>query len=248
MELNMLNLNNTNMNFLKNLFSRRDSSSLSEYSSEGCETPAKSFEKLARIAAKNKYFKLSDLKRIPIGGQFSLLPIDIKSVLEGDDEAMLDILSQTERLKKYVPLLDFSNPNNSSKNFLKKQIMLTESGLGFSFGLRQNNCLCGAIIVDTPYYSKVTIGFEHWTISFFLFEPFENLGLMSAALLRTLAFLKEKIGVKNLYAIVDPGNIKSIHLLKKCLFEEISNDGWHEKSRNNTPIVFCCNLTTINFK
>ena len=226
------------MSFLSRLFGKNKISAKSN----------KSTDSISEVNVLGKYFNLTDLMIIPLGEILSLVPIDAKSI-DGMDKIMLETLSQTPRIKKYIPQLDFSNPNNSSEKFFTRLVLQTENGLGFSYGLYINNGLAGMIMVETPEYNKLTIGFEHWTFSFFSLMGFEQRGLMSASLPRFLHYMKENIGVKELYAIVDADNTRSIRLLQKFMFDEVDNSGWEEQgSSNDAPKVFSCNLSTINFR
>lgn len=226
------------MSFLSKLFGKKKTSIRSN----------KLTDKMSEVNILGKYFNLTDLMIIPLGDALSLVPIDATS-LGGMDKIILETLSQTPNIKKYIPQLDFSNPNNSSEKFFTRLILQTENGLGFSYGLRVNSGLAGMIMVETPEYNKLTIGFEHWTFSFFSLMGFEQKGLMSASLPRFLHYMKENIGVKELYAIVDVDNTRSIRLLQKIMFDEVDNSGWEGKSNSNVaPKVFSCNLSTIDFR
>jgi RimJ/RimL family protein N-acetyltransferase len=209
---------------------------------------SKTFDKLQQISVKDKYYKLADLVVIPLGAEYTLRPIDARSLFEKADMLMLDTFGQTERIKKYMPLLDFSKPNQNSEFFFYRLVQQRELGLGFSYAIRLNAGLLGIISIETPAFNKITIGFNHWTISFFVFESFENNGLMSSTLPRILQFLKTKLGVQQIYADVDPDNSRSIHLLEKFCFEEVDNNGWNNKIGGSTPRVFCCDLASLNFQ
>lgn len=242
----------TIMSIFSNLFGEKKSSIstkiVSNQSDRNSNLNQESLGVLEQISATDRHFKLHDLTVIPINGEYSLKPLDAKSVFEDTDKIILDGFSQTERIKKYLPLLDFSKPKNSSKDFFFRLVKQTEMGLGFCYAIRQNDGLLGAIMIDTPTYNKHTIGFDQWTISFFVLEIFENRRLMSISFPRILHFLKTRMGVNQLYAIVDSDNSRSLHLLQKYLFSEISNSGWNIKNGNNIPKIFCCDMSTINFK
>ena len=193
-----------------------------------------------------KYYNLSDLSSISFGGgQFSLCPIDARSLSDDSDQSILDTMCQSEGIIKYLPLLDFKSNNGNGEQFLIRIVQKTELGQGFVYAIRKDQCLAGMIMVDTPMFNKLMTGFEQWTISFF--SIFENLGIMSAALPKVMYLLKTKIKVKELYAAVSQDNDKSMHLLEKLAFDEIDNCGWIEKDGGRAPSIFCCDLETLTF-
>jgi len=192
-----------------------------------------------------KYYNLSDLKRISLGGQFSLCPIDAGALLDSMDSLILESVCQTEEITKNLPLLDFKTSKSNGKEFLTNEIKKCELGLGFGYAIRQNAGLVGMIMIDTPAFNKLTIEFEQWTISYFCF--LENLGIISTAIPRILYLLKTQIKVKKLYALVSSNNSKSIHILQKFYFNEIQNTGWKNKNGGSSPRIFCCNLESLNF-
>lgn len=235
------------MSFLRKLFSMNDSSQTYQRSTNKQKPFTKTNDDLSQVKMIGKYYKISDLQTIPLGGEYSMVPIDAKSVFEESDKIILNSLGQTARIKRYLPILDFSIPDNSSEKFFLKLVKQTEMGLGFSYGIRQSKGLLGIIMVDTPALNQLTNNFENWTISFFVLELFENKRILSTALPRLLFFLREKIGVKRLYAIVDSDNTRSIHLLQKFFFEKVNNSEWYGKNNTEIPMIYCCDLTLINF-
>lgn len=195
-----------------------------------------------------KYFTLQALKAIPLGSNFNMRPYDVSQLLEGADITVLKIMINSAEIKRYLPNMDLTTEDKVN-DFLINTIRKTELGLEFTYAIRMNAFLAGMIFVKTPEMNKRAIGFQYWTIDFFLFELFVGRGLMNAALGRLLYFLKTSIGVEALYALIDADNKKSLNLIAKLPFDEFDNTGFYTREYLGVaPRVFVCHLDQVNFQ
>lgn len=107
--------------------------------------------------------------------------------------------------------------------------------------------LVGMIMIETPALNLLNNGFENWTISFCISELFEGKGIMSMALTNVLYFLKFELSVKEIFAVTEIENSRSINIMKKIGFVVIdnSNFNWDTKYSKSKPIVFIINLLNL---
>ncbi len=197
-----------------------------------------------------KYYRLEDIKSKNLGTIY-LAGMDAQSLF-GDysmDALMLSTLGNTKRVRQYLPGMDLSS-EQSAKEYIKKLVFRTELGYEFAYAIRQGNGLLGAINVQTPDYNMSLSKFPHWTLTFFVFELFENKGIMTIALSWILYFLKTSLNVHQIYATVDPNNIQSISVLNKLPFDEVPHDGegrfvlMNDGQRGK---LFMCDLDFVKF-
>ena len=90
--------------------------------------------------------------------------------------------------------------------------------LGFAYTIRYKNEFAGAIWVNTPKLNLMKHNFSEWDVSYFLFEPFENKGIMTFALSKVIDLLFFKFDIDELAAVVEKGNAQSEKLLNKIGF------------------------------
>jgi RimJ/RimL family protein N-acetyltransferase len=194
------------------------------------------------------YYSLESLKFIPCGNT----GLNMRAVDAGfmEDEAFLasmQLFGNTERIKKFLPNLDFS-----SKEAVQKWVFAisskTEKGWEFAYAIRINSGVVGLIMVSTPAYNKAIIGFEEWTMDFFVIEPFEGKRIMKAMLPRFLQFLKNEIEVDSIYVIIDQDNSRCLNLIANFPFDEVDNsDFTNIQNVAKAPRVFECPLWSIRF-
>lgn len=192
-------------------------------------------------------FSTDDLKVINIGEGLRLQPIDFGLILDEANIEVLTMLGLSDRIKKYLPNLDFS-----SKEAIEKFVMAlsfkTENGLEFAYSIKANNLILGMIFVNSPTLNKQMIGLEKWTMDFFMLEPFEGQHLMKAALIRMMHFLKTTINVNDFLMLVDQDNSQCLNLIKALPMDEMDNSGFHNPQGNQLPPrVFQCSLSMIRF-
>lgn len=193
-------------------------------------------------------FDISDLVQISCGAGFVLCPYDYGWLIEAPDAKIFNMLANTDKIKKYLPGLDFSTEEKANKTLLSL-LVRTEAQMGFTYIIRQNNIPIGLINVDTPLYNKSFLGIKIWTIDFFILPEFEHQHIMFNTLLRLLDLLKTRIGVEKIHALVDPQNSECLNLISNGLFVEINNSGFVNKvSKGNIPRVFEMDLTKVKFQ
>ena len=193
-------------------------------------------------------FDCSDLVEISCGGSFVLCPYDYGWFIETPDAKFFNMFANTDKIKKYLPGLDFSTEEKANKT-LQSFVIRTEAQMGFTYIIRQNKIPIGLINVDTPLYNKDFLGNEIWTIDFFIIPEFEHKQIMFNTLLRLLDLLKTRIEIGKLYALVDPRNSECLNLISNGLFVEINNSGFKNRlSKGIVPRVFEIDLTKVNFR
>lgn len=191
-------------------------------------------------------FDIKDLIGVDLGGGFSLVPLDM-GFLEDDKFPLFATLTHgTPNVAKWLPGFDISTPE-SFLSHLRANILRTELGLGFSYIIRFRGGAIGMFFVNTPSYNKTTIGFPHWTIDFFLVDIFQGRGLMPKMLLGFMFFLKDRIGISEIYSIVDSRNLQCLAMFDNCLFFKKKKDMvFTDPSTGNRAEAFYCNLQSLN--
>lgn len=192
-----------------------------------------------------RYYTLDKLKRIPLGSDFYAVPYDIASLAEGTDDLMLSLMGTTDRIRTFLPDLDFSSKESANKHLLNI-IQRTELGYQFAYAIRMNSGFCGLITVNTPELNSEQIYFPHWTVEFFILEMFEGQGIMLAALSQMVIFLKKELGVDEFYCITSSENGRCLNLLRYLPLQEIPNTGFQAASvATGSPKVFRCDLKNL---
>jgi len=193
------------------------------------------------------YFSTNDLKVISIGEGFRLQPIDCGLILDDASQEILMKLGQSDRIKKYLPNLDFSSKDAIEK-FIMGLSLKTETGLEFAYSIKVGNLILGMIFVNTPTLNEQMIGLEKWTVDFFILEPFEGKHYMKAALIRMMHFMKTSIHVDDFLMLVDQDNDKCLKLIESLPMDELDNRGFHNPEGNKfPPRVFHCPLSQLRF-
>ena len=171
------------------------------------------FDKLFRRSKKTnkgvdigQYYSLEDLTPIFCGNSgITLSPLGAAQV---ESEAYPPILRKmwedSKNIHKFLPTLDFSS-EAKALNFMLETCIATETGLKFNYVITFNHIPAGMFIISTPNFNKITLGYEHWTMDFFVFKAFEGQGILSITLPRMLRLLKN-IGVEKLHLIIDSEN------------------------------------------
>lgn len=200
--------------------------------------------------APGKYYQLEQLTSIRCGNNpITLRPVDFGLVTDDTiTETMPLMFNMSPEVKKFLPTLDFSTAEK-----IKKFAMLTsertEAGLQFTYGIYFNNLLVGMIFVNTPIMNKMGMGFDEWTLDFFIFKPLEGQRVMSVALMHMMLFLQKTIGVDTFYLLVDHDNERCINLIEQLPIDRVASDGFHNLEKQGTPpLVFVCPLSRIRFQ
>lgn len=198
--------------------------------------------------SQKRYYNLKDITVMSIGSNCCIAPVDAGYLCEGNVPSMLSLLGNTSRIKQYLPNLDLSTEQNA-KRLIEREIVRTESGLGFSYFIMMGQVPIGMIMVNTPDYNEKNIHFSNWTIDFFVFELFEGKGFIKAALPRVLMTLKEKMHVDKVYSIVDASNTRCLNIMNIFPFDEIFQANLRNPQDTNSKVrLFCCNLSTLSFQ
>lgn len=144
---------------------------------------------------------------------------DYKLLLIKDNVDWAD--SFIEQADKYVSvgrIRQYLGGVESGAKLLKSQSFILNKKLGFAYTIRYKNEFAGAIWVNTPKLNLMKHNFNEWDISYFLFEPFENKGIMTFALSKVIDLLFFKFDIDELAAVVEKGNTQSENLLNKIGF------------------------------
>jgi transitional endoplasmic reticulum ATPase len=149
-------------------------------------------------------------------------------ILCGDYELLLikdsvnwadDFVAQADKYVGGGRIRQYLGGVESGAKLLKSQAFILKQRLGFSYTIRYKNKFAGAIWVNTPKLNLMKHNFSDWDVSYFLFEPFENKGIMTFALSKVIDLLFFKFGIDELVAVVENGNLQSEKLLKKLGFD-----------------------------
>lgn len=221
------------------LFGKKNRSSSQDKSSVKSSPNLKTSKSVAST------FELKKLKAVNLGGGFSLVPLD-KGFLEDDELPMFATLTNgTPNIAKWLPGFDVSTPESFFKH-INANILRAELGLGFTYIIKFRGGSIGMLFVNTPAYNETTIGFPHWTIDFFLVGLLQGKGLMPKILLGFMLYLKEEIGIPEMFSVVDSRNIQCLAMFDKCLFFKKKNDMvFTDPSTGNRAETFYCNLQSL---
>lgn len=194
------------------------------------------------------FYELENIKNISMGGGLVLSPYDAQAYFSYPDASVLPMIANSYKIKRFLPGLGFVNEEATRKQ-LKSYMLKTEAQLGITYVIRSSNMPVGMVFVNTPLYNKNTINLAIWTVDFYISEILEHQGVMFNSLARILNELKQSMGVKKVYAIVDSDNEESKRVLGKGLFNLIDSAGFIDvKNPQKTPLVYMLDLSTIRFE
>lgn len=198
---------------------------------------------------KEAYYNLEDIRLMKIGENFSIAPYDFVWFSQVPDDKIFPIIANTERIRKFLPGLNFSD-EKKSKETLKAFVLSPELGMGFTYILRLENIPIGLICVHSPIYNNNDFGTNiHkniWTVDFFISEMYEGNGIMFQSLCRVLNQLKG-MGVPRIYALVDDTNTRCLQFIQN-LFDEIEDCNIKNQYTNQAAHIFVAELSLISFQ
>lgn len=201
-------------------------------------------------AIADKYYSLDQLRQIQMG-EIRLQPIDAGIIFNEEQQQVIQLFAEkSPRVKKYLPNLDLSSTEAIAKYF-SIYCQKTEMGLEFGYAIKMNKYgdagTIGFIFIHTPGLNQVAINFPQWTIDFCLFEPLEGKAIMRTSILRVLDTLKNSMGIKNVFAIVDEDNTKCLRLMSNLPFD-LQPDTLTDPTNGKKAKLFMCPLHLINFQ
>lgn len=210
------------------------------------ETPKETSGYPSAIA--EKYYSLDKLRQIPMGG-LRLQPIDAGIVFDRQQQEIVSLFAEkSPRIKRFLPNLDLSSPEAVQKYFTTF-CQKTEMQLEFGYSIKMNKHgdlgYMGFIFVHTPMLNQVAINFPQWTIDFCIFEPLEGKRFMRTPLRHVLLMLKNELGVKNLFAIVDEDNIQCLNFMKSLPFQ-LQPEVLTDPTTGKKAKLFLCPLSKID--
>lgn len=184
-------------------------------------------------------------------GEIRLQPIDAGIIFNEEQQQVIQLFAEkSPRVKKYLPNLDLSSTEAIAKYF-SIYCQKTEMGLEFGYAIKMNKYgdagTIGFIFIHTPGLNQVAINFPQWTIDFCLFEPLEGKAIMRTSILRVLDTLKNSMGIKNVFAIVDEDNTKCLRLMSNLPFD-LQPDNLTDPTNGKKAKLFMCPLHLINFQ
>ncbi|MBQ4292285.1 MAG: hypothetical protein II752_06095 [Muribaculaceae bacterium] len=191
---------------------------------------------------KESYYQLNDLRSHKFGDSgFSVDPFDALWLFAGDDAETLSKTANTERIRAFLPGLNFSSKLTAEVT-LSSLYFKSELGLGFVYMIRRDTEAVGMIIVESPKYNAVAINLRVWTVEFFLVESVEHIGLMYNSLKVVLGQLK-RMGANCVMALCFPDNKECANLMKYDLFESIDEMKFTTMSGDIHPSVCVANFS-----
>lgn len=195
-----------------------------------------------------QYYTLEDLTPVICGNSgITLSPLGgAQATSTKYQEIFCTMWKASRNITPFLPTLDFSSPDKV-KDYMISTCLATELGAKFNYLITVEHIPAGMFIISTPYANNKSLGYNHWTMDFFLFEMFEGQGVMSIALTRMLFHLKN-IGVDNIRLIVDQNNKRCLNLIDKLPVDEIDNSSWQSTENGLKPRIFNCPLSTISFQ
>lgn len=188
-------------------------------------------------------FYPTSLPFVKMTEQFSLKVLD-DTYLEHDART-LTLLMFDEDTGKYMPNFYGMNAKDNIEAYLANTLITTSMGIAFAYVIRYNAGMCGLIKVTSPVHNKETNSFEHWLIDYITIPPFRNHKIMKSALPIVFDIMKKRLGIKEVYAMVLPSNLTSIHLLDLNGFsidEEESKKMAIDQHSGEKPLCYKKNL------
>lgn len=193
------------------------------------------------------FYAFEDIKVISIGESWQIAPYDAFWYFQVPDATILPSLTNTTKIKKFLPGLGFDD-ENSAKKRLEGFMLKVEAQMGVTYVIRNQNIPMGMIFVNSPLYNRQTINLSIWTVDFFISEMAEHKGVMFQSLIRVLNVMKVSMGAKNVYALVDENNIDCIKLIGNGLFAKVDNAGFANNTMGGKkPLVYMIDLTKTKF-
>lgn len=196
---------------------------------------------------RKRFYNLEDIKYRSMGKDLMLAPYDAFSFFNYPDAEVLPQLTNSEKIRRFLPGLGFTD-EASTKKRLQSFIYKVENQLGVTYVIRFSNIPFGMIFVNTPLYNQKTMNLAIWTIDFYISDIYEHKGLMYHSIVRTLNEMKEAMGAKEVYAIVDKNNHDCINVIGKGLFQSVDNTGFHDGRGGEAPLVYMIDLSRTNFQ
>jgi len=181
----------------------------------------------------------TDLRAFRLNQSIFLRPFD-ETYLE-QDLAALNMLSFDQEVKKYMSGFYGIDPKavERRKEYLINTVMTTQLGIAFAYAIRLNAGLCGWIKVTSPSHNIVTNNFSNWLIDFVTLPMFRNKNLMKVSIPIVLDLMRDVMDVEEVYAMVDSGNLASIHLLETVGFIDTNNREMAiNESTGNKPYLY----------
>lgn len=194
------------------------------------------------------FYRIEDIRRRSMGGDLMLSPYDAEAYFTYPDAAVLPLLANTDKIKRFLPGLGFTD-ESSTKKRLEGFMYKVEKQLGVTYVIRGSNVPIGMVIVNSPLYNSKAINLAIWTIDFYISEAFEHKGIMYQSILRVLNDMKSVMGATVVYALVDRENVDCKKLLGSGLFEQVDNAGFKNADNSEVPpLVYMIDLSRINFQ
>lgn len=194
------------------------------------------------------FYALEDIKVMSMGESWQIAPYDAFWYFQYPDADILPSLTNTTKIKKFLPGLGFDDINGAKKR-LEGFMLKVEAQMGVTYVIRNKNIPMGMIFVNSPLYNKRTINLSIWTVDFFINEMAEHKGVMFQSLIRVLNEMKMSMGAQNVYAMVDENNIDCIKLIGNGLFAKVDNAGFANNAMGGKkPLVYMIDLTRTKFE
>lgn len=186
-----------------------------------------------------RYFNFEDLKTFHLGHDLTLEPYNGKTI--DLDVKCLTMLAGDEATIKYMSGFDGygDEADTRRKMYLENTCMTTMMGIAFAYAIRLEKYLIGLIKMTSPTHNEVTNNFPHWLLDFIIVPTMRNKKIMKASLDLIIYYVFRTINIKELFAMVDPDNNESIHILKVLGFNVIGNTGIAPNpATGNIPLLF----------
>lgn len=194
---------------------------------------------------RSSFYRLEDIRHRSMG-TLMLSPYDAQAYMEFEDAKILSLLANTNKIKRFLPGLNFSD-ELQCKKMLYSYVIQTESQLGVTYVIREGAIPLGMIMIHTPLFNKKTLNLSIWTIDFFILEIAEHKGIMYQSIIRVLNEMKNIMSVDVVYALVDKDNVDCIKLIGNGLFQQVDNTGFNSIDNGEPPLVYIINLSEVKF-
>lgn len=203
------------------LYNSKDKSNSKETSSMTSTNNVNSKSVGVQQSIKPCFNGFSDLKKFVMNDNIHIEPFT-GSYFENDLGAF-GLLINDEQTKLYMH--DFAGYDAKERvaAYLINTVECTKIGIAFGYSIRLNRGLMGFVKLTSPSHNRVTNNFDGWLIDFVMLPIFRGKKILKNSVPQILNVVKS-LGAKEVYAMVDCENSKSINLLSFWGFVDTHSD------------------------
>lgn len=158
-----------------------------------------------------RYFNgYNDLEKFCMNEEIFIEPYTASTL--DNDLFIFGLLNHDKETRLYMHEFTGMDAKDRIMAYLMNTIQCTNMGIAFGYSIRLNKGLMGFVKVTSPSHNKVTNNFDGWLIDYIMIPMFRGKKILKNSVPPILKVVKN-IGADKIYAMVDPANKASMHLL-----------------------------------